>query len=325
MGLSRVFEVFRSLIFLLFILNYPLASVAQDIPVDTEKWALVWADEFEGSTLDLSKWSYNVDCWGGGNNERQCYTDRQENVAVDNGILKIKAIKEKYRGPAFPPHMQDTPERAEKTKKRKFTSGRIVTKNKGDWTYGRFDIRAKMPTGQGTWPAIWMLPTDNVYGGWAASGEIDIMEAVNLGAKCGACANGIEDQVHGTIHFGGEWPDNRYSGEAVTLPNAIDDWHVYSVVWSAGVITWYVDGEPYARRTLEYWKSNNPEMQDQILAPFDQRFHMILNLAIGGNWPESENDKGVDKSGFPKTMEVDYVRVYQCISDPELGLDCVSF
>ena len=317
--------MFRYLTWLFFVPLLPMMVAAQDVPIDTEKWKLIWADEFDGESLDASKWSYDIDCWGGGNEERQCYTDSPDNVSVGDGKLTITALKQKHEGPAFPPYLQDTPKKAKQTKKRKYTSGRIVTKNKGDWTYGRFDIRAKLPTGQGTWPAIWMLPSDDVYGGWAASGEIDIMESVNLGAKCKDCESGFEDRIHGTLHFYDEWPNNRYRGDKVTLPNGIDGWHTYSVVWSAGVISWYVDGKRYQRRTMDHWKSKSEKAKGNPLAPFDQRFHMILNLAIGGTWPESENDKGVDPSGFPKTLEIDYVRVYQCASDPELGLDCISF
>jgi len=315
----------RFLTYLYLAIGFSFVSFAQDVPVDTDKWKLVWADEFDGNALDTSKWSYNIDCWGGGNKERQCYTDSPDNVSVGEGNLKITANRQKHEGPAWPPYLQDTPKKAKATKKQKFTSGRIVSKNKGDWKYGRFDIRAKLPTGQGTWPAIWMMPTDDVYGGWAASGEIDIMESVNLGAECDGCDSGHEDRIHGTIHFYDNYPNNRYRGEEVTLPKEIDDWHTYSVVWSAGVISWYVDGKRYQRRTMDHWKSKSPEAKGNPLAPFDQRFHMILNLAIGGTWPESVNDKGVEKTGFPKSLEIAYVRVYQCASDPEMGLDCISF
>ncbi len=298
---------------------------AQNLDVDPDKWELVWSDEFEGERLDLDKWSYQIDCWGGGNEERQCYTDREDNVRVSGGVLKLQAHRRQAKGAAWPEHMRDTDKRAKQTKKQKFTSGRIRSLGKGDWRYGRYDIRAKLPIGQGVWPAIWMLPSDEHYGGWAASGEIDIMEAINLGSACDDCEGGIENRVHGTLHYGDEWPKNKHSGSATTLPGVIDEFHTYSVVWSAGVITWYVDGEKYARQTFEDWFTKAPEAEGRLLAPFDQKFHMLLNLAIGGKWPEEHNEKGVDKKGFPKSMEVDYVRVYQCRSDPELSLDCVSF
>lgn len=320
----------RSLLVLLMLAGLAgLSSAAKaqsDIPaIDANKWKLVWADEFEGDTLDQSKWSYLTDCWGGGNDERQCYTDRSKNISLNDGVLAIKAHREKIKGFAYPEHMRDSDKRKKKTKKQPYTSGRIRSLNKGDWLYGRFDIRAKLPGGQGTWPAIWMLPSDEQYGGWAASGEIDIMETVNLGAPCEdeSCKDGIETRVHGTLHYGDKWPENKYSGSATYLGDSIADWHTYSIVWSAGVITWYLDGQQYARQTMDDWFTNSNKAEGSLLAPFDQRFHMILNLAIGGEWPE-RNGNGVDKSGFPKSMEIDFVRVYECASDPELGLDCVS-
>ncbi|MDZ7925103.1 MAG: family 16 glycosylhydrolase [Marinagarivorans sp.] len=192
------------------------------------------------------------------------------------------------------------------------------TKKKADWTYGRFEIRAKLPAGQGTWPAIWMLPSDDVYGGWANSGEIDIMEAVNLKA-------GGERQVHGTLHYGATWPNNVYSGSPYSLPNGVnpaDDFHVYVIEWEQGEIRWYADGDHYATQTSSGWYTvsalNNP------FAPFDQRFHMILNFAVGGNWPEGANNKGIDASVFPQEMLVDYVRVYQCTANPITGKGCAT-
>jgi len=303
----------------------PWVNAQTDIPnVDQTKWDLVWSDEFDGNALDENKWGYETNCWGGGNDERQCYTDKDKNVSVSDGTLKITAIRERVSGHALPVHMHKTKKLAKEGKTQPYSSGRIRTIGKGDWRYGRFDIRAKLPGGQGVWPAIWMLPTDQHYGTWASSGEIDIMETVNLGADCEACDGGKENRVHGTLHYGAEWPNNKYSGTEVKMPGAIDEFHTYSVVWSAGVMTWYINGEKYARQTLEDWHSDSQKAEGRILAPFDQRFHLILNLAIGGKWPERENEKGVNKKNFPKTMEVDYVRVYQCATDPENGLDCIS-
>lgn len=294
-----------------------------DIPqVDSQKWNMVWADEFNGEGLDETKWSYDTDCWGGGNDERQCYTDNDDNTSVSDGTLKITAMRKRTTGHALPAHLRKTRKLAKKAATKPYSSGRIRSLAKGDWVFGRFDIRVKLPGGQGIWPAIWMLPSDEHYGGWAASGEIDIMEAINLGAECDVCENGIETRVHGTLHYGDKWPNNKHSGSEFALED-IAAWHTYSIVWSAGVITWYVDGEQFARQTMEDWDSASDKAEGRILAPFDQRFHMILNLAVGGEWPE-RNGNGVDKTGFPKSMEVDFVRVYECASDPELGLDCVS-
>ncbi len=167
-----------------------------------ESWQLVWSDEFDGDSLDTTKWNYEEDCWGGGNNERQCYTDKTENVSVKDGVLNITALKKTTKGYAWPKSWRAGTEgmklrgkqRFEKVR-RPFSSGRITTKNKGDWTYGRFEARMKLPTGQGAWPAFWMLPTDWAYGGWPLSGEIDIMEAINLGMSCPECEGGREDRV----------------------------------------------------------------------------------------------------------------------------------
>ena len=154
-----------------------------------EGWALVWSDEFEGTEIDQSKWSWETNCWGGGNNELQCYTDRDDNSFLRDGKLVIRAQKETFTGPAVP--LDWNSGAGDRTLP--YTSARLRTLNKGDWTYGRFEIRAKLPGGQGVWPAIWMLPSDWVYGGWAASGEMDILEAVNL-------TDEADKIVHGTLH-----------------------------------------------------------------------------------------------------------------------------
>jgi len=164
----------------------PAENDANKIPTP-EGWELVWHDEFSGTTIDASKWSHEVNAQGGGNNELQYYTNRSKNSYVENDCLVMQALKEHYTG-------------TEGT--REYTSARLRTLRKGDWKYGRFDIKAKLPSGKGLWPAIWMLPSENKYGGWAASGEIDIMELV-----------GHEpNKVYGTLHYGGEWPNNiRYT------------------------------------------------------------------------------------------------------------------
>src|SRR5690606_12891413 len=136
-------------------------SLAGALGASAPGWQLVWADEFDGNALDLQRWEWEVNARGGGNNELQYYTDRPENTRVEGGLLTLTARKETFTGP-------------EGT--REYTSARIRTKGKGDWKYGRIEVRARMPVGQGIWPAIWMMPTHDTYGGWAGSGEIDIME-----------------------------------------------------------------------------------------------------------------------------------------------------
>ena len=288
---------------------------------DAAGWQLVWADEFDGDALDDSRWNREHDCWGGGNEERQCYLPREENARVEDGRLIIEAHFEEATGPALPERLWQTEDDRTATNTQPFTSGRINTSGKGDWTYGRIEVRARLPEGQGTWPAIWMLPTDNVYGGWALSGEIDILEAVNLGAVCLECEEGVENRMFGTLHFGGAWPHNQYQNRRRTLPVGEDGekiWHEFAIEWSEGRVEWFLDGESYGYLTPEHWntQSNVPEAQGNPNAPFDQRFHLILNLAIGGHLAESHTAGGVDMTGYPKQFEVDYVRVYECAGDP---------
>ena len=240
-------------------------------------WTLVWSDEFDGNTLDATKWSVQtgdgcaIGLCGWGNNELQWY--QADNVSVADGILTITARRESVNG-------------------RNFTSARIRTLDKGDWTYGRFEIRARLLQGQGLWPAIWMLPSDNAYGGWAASGEIDIMELVGHQPA----------RVHGTLHYGGEAPANEYSGDWFQLSSGIfaDDFHTFALEWEEGEIRWYVDGEHYQTQTD--WYSTGGAYP----APFDQDFHLVMNVAVGGNWPGNPDLT----TPFPQSMEVDWVRVY---------------
>jgi beta-glucanase (GH16 family) len=241
-------------------------------------YELIWHDEFDGTQIATVRWEHEVNGRGGGNNELQYYTDRSENSYVENGMLYIVALKEDYTGPDGT---------------RQYTSARMRTMNKGDWKYGRFDIRAKLPTGQGLWPAIWMLPTDWVYGGWAASGEIDIMELIG----------NQPNRVYGTLHYGGIPPANTHSGTYFTLPNGtfVTDFHLFTVEWDSTEFRWYVDGTKY--QTQNQWYTQN----QMYPAPFDQRFHLLLNVAVGGNWPGNPDDTTV----FPQMMVVDYVRVFR--------------
>ncbi|WP_306253254.1 glycoside hydrolase family 16 protein [Parvularcula sp. IMCC14364] len=283
------------------------------LEADDGNWELVWSDEFNGDEIDFTKWSHEVDCWGGGNEERQCYTKRPENSFVADGYLNIVARYETASGPALPRKMREglSVEERRAKKEQPFTSARLNTKGKADWTYGRFEVRAKMPRGQGMWPAIWMLPTEEKYGAWAASGEIDIAEVVNLGAKCEKCEGGLENSVVGTVHYGGEWPRNKYKGDETELPPSDEGFHVYSVEWREGSISWFVDGMHYSTLTSKDWGPQAMFTKLPPNSPFDQPFHMILNVAIGGHLPEAENEGGVSLLGFPKAMQVDWVRVYK--------------
>jgi len=243
-----------------------------------EEWTLVWSDEFDAEQLDPQKWSYQFGTGaqfglnGWGNNELQYYTDREKNVYVDNGMLHIVAREEAFE-------------------EMNYTSGRIRTINKGDWKFGRIEVRAKLPEGQGIWPAAWMLPTDEVFGGWPKSGEIDIMELV--GHK--------PETIHGTVHYGYDWPENQSTGTSYKLDNGSfsDDFHLFSIEWEENQIRWFTDDQHFLTVT--------PSDLEPHHYPFNERFHLILNLAVGGNWPGDPDSTTV----FPQTMTVDYVRIYK--------------
>ena len=240
-----------------------------------------WQDEFDGTSVESARWAFDIGTGtqygltGWGNNELQYYTNRSQNASVSNGTLKITALKENYGGQSY-------------------TSARLKTQGLFSQAGGRFEIRAALPTGQGFWPAIWMMPASDTYGGWAASGEIDIMEA--RGQQ--------PDRVNGAIHYGGTWPSNTWSESTRVLPagQTISSFHTYALEWDTAAtpaIRWYVDDVLYATKTL-WWSSGAA-----YPAPFDKPFYMLLNLAVGGNYVGSPNGS----TPFPATMQVDYVRV----------------
>jgi len=292
---------------------YADAMSSKPPATEQQDWQLVWSDEFEGDQIDSSKWGYDTDCWGGGNNEKQCYTDKKENAQVADGYLSIIARKETSVGPAWPAHLRETmpEEEKDKTAEKPYTSARLLTKGKADWKYGRIEVRAKLPEGQGIWPAIWMLPSEEIYGKWAASGEIDILEAVNLGAFCENCPDQKENKIFGTLHFGGEWPHNHHKGNATPLTDSADGFHVFAIEWKEGEIIWFLDGEEYSRLGPDDWNTTSELAKNNPAAPFDQKFFLILNIAVGGHLSEEQNERGIAKDGFPKTMMVDWVRIYQ--------------
>jgi len=235
-------------------------------------YTLVWDDEFNGTNIDPTKWSWEVNGDGGGNNELQYYTALPTNSFIENGKLVIKAIQENYQG-------------------KYFTSARLRTKDKGDWLYGRIEVSAKVPTGKGTWPAIWMLSTDWSYGGWPESGEIDIMEHVGYDPNV----------IHGSIHtLAYNHRIGTQKTATLTIPTATTQFHLYAIEWFADHIDFYID-------KTKYFTFNNENKGWQYW-PFDKRFHLILNLAVGGDWGGAQ---GIDPSAFPAQMEVDYVRVYK--------------
>jgi beta-glucanase (GH16 family) len=246
-----------------------------------QQWQLVWSDEFEGDGLiDPSRWEYQVGASGWGNQELQFYTaERLENVRRESGRLIIEARREDYQGAPY-------------------TSGRIRTRGKADWLYGRIEVQAKLPAGLGTWPAIWMLATDSDHGdgGWPDMGEIDIMEAV--GHDPG--------RTHSAIHTNALNHSLGTNPSATrVVPTSTTQFHVYALEWTPKRITTFVDGVP----NLVFDRNG----ADWRRWPFDRPFHLILNVAVGGTWGGAQ---GVNPEAFPTRMEVEYVRVYEDLAGP---------
>lgn len=251
----------------------------------------IWSEEFNGTEFPGETWTiaggngfYAGDEWipGWGNGELQYYTDASKNLFLADGVLTLRARQE--------PITAITGNREETFR---YTSAKISTRGKAAWKYGRFEIRAQFPTGKGLWPAIWMLPERETYGGWAASGEIDIAEG--WGSTPG--------KIAGTIHYGGPWPDNIYAGTHYGFPETAPDasgFHVYALEWEPDEIRWYVDDVLY--QTKNRWYSEASDYP----APFDQPFYLILNLAVGGHF----DGDPLPSTPFPADMNVDYVRIY---------------
>lgn len=248
------------------------------LPIYSQKkdWKLVWSDEFNKSGLpNTNKWNYDTigNSYGWGNGEKQWYTvANKKNAWANKGTLKITARHEKING-------------------KDYSSARLTTKHKGDWKYGKVVVRAKLPTGRGTWPAIWMMPTSPTYGEWPKSGEIDIMEHVGFEPDTVLSTSHTEAYNHmiGT-----------QKGKKFYLPTATTAFHTYTLEWDADEWRSYVDGKLYF--TFKNEKSGSAAW------PFDQPFHLILNLAIGGGLG---GQKGIDDNLFPHVLEIDYVRVYE--------------
>jgi beta-glucanase (GH16 family) len=249
-------------------------------------WTLIWSEEFEGANgtaANDNNWVHELGNNGGwGNNELEYYTNSTDNVFNRDGNLVIKALKDASG---------------------QVTSGRIKTAGKFSMKYGKIDVRAKLPLGTGLWPAIWMMPANDVYGGWAASGEIDIMEAKGR----------LPEEVGGTLHYGGAWPNNKYTGKSYKFEDGmtIADFHTYSLEWEPGEIRWYVDGKLYQTQT-NWYTANKDGEKYAFPAPFDQEFYVILNLAFGGNFDGGQ----YDESKLPGEMVVDYVHAYELTGRP---------
>lgn len=256
----------------------PTEAQSDEVP-EIEGYSLLWHDEFDGDVLDESIWTREVREPGWTNQELQEYTTSTDNVFVRDGKLILKAIKTEKDGADY------------------YTSGKVNSQNKKDFMYGKVVARAKVPAGQGLWPAIWMMPQDEqFYGQWPKCGEIDIMEV--LGSRI--------DTAYGTIHYGE--PHAEQQG-TVVLENGTfaDDFHEFSVEWEPGEMRFYIDGEHY--HTVNDWFSAvNGEDEKPYPAPFNQPFFVQMNLAVGGTWPGNPDETtDFDKAEF----EIDYVRVYQ--------------
>jgi beta-glucanase (GH16 family) len=304
------------------------AAGAESATPASDGWKLVFSEEFDGQQLDKSKWTVYRDCWGGGNQERQCYTGRPENISVHDGVLELNARLETATGPSLSAELrQPGVEPPPVTKP--FTSGKISTKGKFSFTYGRVEVRAKLPVGQGVWPAIWLLPDQFVYGEWPGSGEIDVMEAVNIGIHCADCPGGIQNNVYGTIHYGSVL-HHQWQQKAAQLPKGTEaDWHTYTIDWAPERIKWYLDGREYNEIKLSNWRDKLQKNASQIApsvlnAPFDRPFYLLLNFAVGGQWPEGHDLGGVVLTNFPKTFAVDWVHIYRCSGTLTKTGDCSS-
>ena len=283
-------------------------------------WQLVWSDEFDGSSINSRKWTLESNCDDDTNTEKQCFTENAENAFIENGVLNIVAK------PAAEDAAKD------------YTSARLNTQNKGDFKYGRFEVRAQMPTGQGSWPEISMMPTHSVYGAWPNSGEIEIveMDTINVPAN----------HIHGTLHY--DNGDVSSSGKAYAMSDGAtpaDGFHTYAVEWNEGEIRWYVDDYLYATQRksdvvtnskgesvglrhqgwfAEYYSSATGELETTYSnAPFDQEFFLAIDLAVGSWADEAEAASTyVDALANGQTFKIDYVRVYECSMNPETGNGC---
>ncbi len=247
----------------------------EEASADTS-YQLVWSDEFEGNALDTSVWTYEIGTGSGGwgNNELQYYTDRTENVSVSDGNLHITARKEDYNGSSY-------------------TSGRIISYKKAEFTYGRIEARIKVPQANGLWPAFWMLGSDYQSNVWPTCGEIDIMESVNAG-----------NTAYGTVHWGVNGSNHAEYGNNMAVSNMGNDYHVYSIEWNEEYIKWFVDGVQFNVIDIKAAASGD-------LEEFHHDYFLIFNMAVGGNWPGFD----IDDSRMPISMDVDYVRVYQLQED----------
>ena len=249
----------------------PVQDAGYASPLTWPGYELKWSDDFDGKILNSASWTHETGGNGWGNNELENYTTSSKNLFLSGGYLVIEARKETMGNNAY-------------------TSARIITSGKKEFTYGRVDIRAKLPKGKGVWPALWMLGANIKTVPWPASGEIDIMEL--LGHE--------PNKTYGTIHWGNAGAPSTHIGKDYVLPSGdfSQTFHVFSLVWEADKIEWYVDNVKFYTALSSEVTGNNP---------FDKPFFFIFNVAVGGNWPGNPDTN----TGFPQRMIVDYIRVFQ--------------
>jgi beta-glucanase (GH16 family) len=247
-----------------------IVSTGYSTPDNYEGKTLVWHDEFDGSALNSSNWTHETGGNGWGNNELQYY--QEQNTLVENGMLIIKAKKENVGGKSY-------------------TSSRIITQGKRAFKYGRVDIRAKLPKGQGLWPALWMLGSSISTVGWPKCGEIDIMELI------GGPTN--DSKIYGTVHWDNAGSHAQYGGNKLLTGGKTfaDEFHVFSIVWDASFITWYLDDVQF--HVIDITPDGLSELREESF--------FIFNVAVGGNWPGNPDGTAL----FPQFMAVDYIRVFQ--------------
>jgi beta-glucanase (GH16 family) len=287
--MGRIYEkiIFSGFIFIILISG----CVTMDKPKNDNVWELVWFDEFDGNQNNIKKWTFDIgngfwagDEWisGWGNGELQYYTDRPDNVFVSDGLLTIQGKKETI-----------THEAGGKEKTFSYTSAKLKTLGLFGKIYGKFEFRARFPRGKGFWPALWMLPEKNQYGDWAASGEIDIFEGHGSDTTIASFA----------IHFGAEWPDNKFTGDTFRFPEgkSTTDFHTYTLEWEPGEIRWYIDDALILTQNRWFTKRGT------YPAPFNKKFYIIMNLAIGGLFDGDPDES----TPFPGIMQVDFVHVYE--------------
>jgi beta-glucanase (GH16 family) len=256
----------KKLLLFIFILSFFTQSYSQ-------KYIQVWGDEFNTPGLpDNTKWDFEIGKLRNG--EEQYYTKRSENARIQDTTLIIELRKENYMGAAY-------------------TSASLISKYKGDWLYGKFEFSAKVPTGKGTWPALWMLPSENYYGGWPQSGEIDIMEYVGMNP----------DDLYYTVHYEGTNGSGHQSSgtKNTSIKQPYNQFIKFAIIWSPTKIEWFAND----KKTFTYLKSSTSTSKN---GPFNKMFYLIMNLAYGGGWG---GQQGLDDSKLPHKFYIDYVRVYQ--------------